>query len=79
MLPIKQLSGHLKWKRKKQIETNIESQKGALNNFFVKHPITSVQNDAILDNLDFEAENLENELLNRNIGTMKSKILWLEP
>ena len=38
MLPRKQFSGHLKRKRKKQIEIDIESQKGALDKFFVKHP-----------------------------------------
>lgn len=36
MFPRKQLSGHLKWKRKKQIEIDVESQKGALHIFFGK-------------------------------------------
>lgn len=58
MLPRKQLSGHLKWKRKKQIEIDIESQNGAFDNFFAKHPTISVQNDANSDNLG--SNNVEN-------------------
>lgn len=64
-MPTKQLSGHLKRKRKKLIEIDNKSQKGVSHNFFGKHPTISISNDANLDNLNLEAESLENEQLNR--------------
>jgi len=54
-------NGHLKRKRKKQIEIDIESQKGVLHKFFAKDYTISISNYANLDNLNLETESLENE------------------
>lgn len=64
MFPRKQLSGHLKRKRKNLIEIDNKSQKGVIHSFFEKQPTISILNDVNLGNLNLEAESLENEQLN---------------
>ncbi|CAL5195385.1 unnamed protein product [Lathyrus oleraceus] len=66
MLHRKQLSGHQKQKRKKQIEIVVKSQKSALDGFFSKHSTTSIQNNVNPYNLDSTVENFEDEQSNRN-------------
>ncbi|CAL5190002.1 unnamed protein product [Lathyrus oleraceus] len=65
MLSKKQLSNHLKRKRKKLIEIDNKSQKGVIHKKIGKDPTISISNDANLGNLNLEVESLENEQLNR--------------
>lgn len=63
----KQLSGHLKQKRKKLIEIDDKSQKSDIHNFVGKQPTIVISNCVNLGNLNLEVESLENGQLNRII------------
>lgn len=59
------LDAKKKKERKRQLEIDNESQKGALDKFFFKEPNISVENNQNKDNRDHEIENLGNEQPNQ--------------